>query len=252
MPSTTRWPSSPAATIPAPPMRSTRWPPAATSGRSTSSSRSRTATSITHPDGKAYIKDGAEYLDAATGEAGSPAKPDGIKKIRVNNRMRNAIAAALGALQLMSPDPAQAQRRRRGRLQVRATPPPCRRWTRRSPPRRTPTSSASRSRRAPPSSSTMNDASEEDKLAAVAVIRDRGDQDALALLHEPAGGHARDGARRRRQGDRRHQGLARSVGRRCRTSGTACRSARCCCSPPSASPSPSASWASSTWPMARW
>ena len=37
-----------------------------------------------------------------------------------------------------------------------------------------------------------------------------------------------------------------------RTSGTASRSARCCCSPPSALPSPSASWASSTWRMARW
>ena len=37
-----------------------------------------------------------------------------------------------------------------------------------------------------------------------------------------------------------------------RTSGTGSRSARCCCSPPSDWPSPSASWASSTWRTARW
>ena len=42
------------------------------------------------------------------------------------------------------------------------------------------------------------------------------------------------------------------IGTSRRTSGTASRSARSCCWPPSASPSPSASWASSTWRMARW
>src|SRR5581483_4469703 len=46
-------------------------------------------------------------LDAATGKpvAGSP--PEGLKTVRINNRLRRSIEAALGGLTLMSPDPAK-------------------------------------------------------------------------------------------------------------------------------------------------
>ena len=58
---------------------------------------------------RAYIKaaDGS-LLDAATGEA-APADlvPSALKPVRVNNRIRRAIEAALGGLTLMSPDAAR-------------------------------------------------------------------------------------------------------------------------------------------------
>ncbi|MDQ0473014.1 urea ABC transporter permease subunit UrtB [Labrys wisconsinensis] len=59
------------------------------------------------PAGKAvfYTRDGAT-IDAATGQAvASP--PPGLKKVRLNNRVRRAVEAAQGALTLMSPDPAR-------------------------------------------------------------------------------------------------------------------------------------------------
>ncbi|AWB22212.1 urea ABC transporter permease subunit UrtB [Methylobacterium currus] len=56
------------------------------------------------PDDKALaIKDGATLADARTGAA---IAPDGLKPVRVNNRVRRAIDAALGTLNLLAPDPA--------------------------------------------------------------------------------------------------------------------------------------------------
>ncbi len=56
------------------------------------------------PDDKALaIKDGANATDARTGAAVSP---DGFKPVRVNNRVRRAIDAALGSLNLLAPDAA--------------------------------------------------------------------------------------------------------------------------------------------------
>ena len=56
------------------------------------------------PDDKALaIKDGAKVVDARTGAAVSP---DGLKSVRVNNRVRRAIDAALGSLNLLAPDAA--------------------------------------------------------------------------------------------------------------------------------------------------
>jgi urea transport system permease protein len=85
-----------------------------------------------------------------------------------------------------------------------------------------------------------SDAPEVEKLDAVAVMKSRGDQEALALLtglpadQPPLVATAVTGAISSIQ------------------SNLACHSVRCCCSPPLGSRSPSASWASSTWPMARW
>ena len=84
-----------------------------------------------------------------------------------------------------------------------------------------------------------SDASDEEKLAAIEVLQERGGRDSLSLLtplltiEGPVGEAAHDAVSTIEE-------RPRAVGRRCRTSGTASRSARCCCSPPSASPSPSA------------
>lgn len=56
------------------------------------------------PDDKALaIKDGATTTDARTGAS---ANPEGFKPVRVNNRLRRMIDAALGTLNLLAPDAA--------------------------------------------------------------------------------------------------------------------------------------------------
>ena len=94
------------------------------------------------------------------------------------------------------------------------------------------------------------DARPKDKIAAIAVIRERGDQDALGLID----GLPADTPPAVRQAPARPAARSGQLGSgaHCRMPGTACRSARCCCSPRSGSRSPSASWASSTWRMAKW
>src|ERR1700704_2431841 len=59
-------------------------------------------------DKRGYIrKPSAGLLDAATGQPVSGAEPPGLGAVRVNNRVRRAIEAALGSLTLLSPDPAK-------------------------------------------------------------------------------------------------------------------------------------------------
>ncbi len=53
---------------------------------------------VTQPDGK--------VIDAATGTAVDKV-PDGAAAVRLNNRLRRAVEAALGGLTLLSPDPAK-------------------------------------------------------------------------------------------------------------------------------------------------
>jgi urea transport system permease protein len=57
-------------------------------------------------NGKVYFRDKADRLiDAATGEAA--ATPPELKPVRVNNRVRRAIDAAMGGLTLLSPEPSK-------------------------------------------------------------------------------------------------------------------------------------------------
>jgi urea transport system permease protein len=122
----------------------------------------------------------APLLDAETGQpAASP--PADLAPVRINNRLRRTIGAALGGLTLMSPDAdkryeaAQAVFKSRDATAL-------------------PTLEAAisketdvRVKRALMEARAAiillsSDASEDDKMAAVTVIRGRGDQDALALL----------------------------------------------------------------------
>ena len=52
---------------------------------------------------KVYIKTETGVLDAETGQPVTSA-PDNLDAVRLNNRLRQAVAAALGGLTLMSPD----------------------------------------------------------------------------------------------------------------------------------------------------
>ncbi|MCQ3942828.1 MAG: urea ABC transporter permease subunit UrtB [Alphaproteobacteria bacterium] len=129
---------------------------------------------------KIYIRTGeTAVLDAATGSA-APA-PAELKTVRINNRLRRAIEAALGGLTLLSPDPAkrfeaaQAVFKSRDAAALATLDAAIAKET------------DGRIRRALTEARAAvllykPDAAEADKLAAVAAVKARGDQEALALL----------------------------------------------------------------------
>ncbi len=80
-----------------------------------------------------YIKDKSDRLiEAATGQPMAGAAPADLAVVRINNRVRRAIDAALGALSSSRLIPPSASRRRRPYSSPRM--PMCsRRWMRRSP-----------------------------------------------------------------------------------------------------------------------
>jgi urea transport system permease protein len=129
---------------------------------------------------KIFIRDGARVVDAATGDAVASAPAD-LKPVRINNRLRRAIDAALGALTLMSSDikqrlaSAQAVFKSRDASALPALDAAIAKET------------ESRTKRALEQARAAvilykDDATEVQKLDAVAVIRDRGDQESIALL----------------------------------------------------------------------
>jgi urea transport system permease protein len=131
---------------------------------------------------KVFYKDAAGNLhDATTNEAVAGSGPADIDAVGVNNRIRRAIDAALGGLTLMSPDPAKrlesAQAVFKSR-EVNVLPAVEAALEKETNPRIKRVLNEARA------AILLNsdDASEADKVAAVAVIRLRGDQDSVALL----------------------------------------------------------------------
>jgi urea transport system permease protein len=131
---------------------------------------------------KVYIRETAgALLDAATGKpiAGDP--PSDLQRVRINNRLRRSIDAALGALTLMSPDPerrleaAHAVFKSKDASALPALEAAIAKET-------DPTVKRALIEARAAVLLLMPDAKEADKLDAVAVIRERGDQEALALL----------------------------------------------------------------------
>ena len=138
---------------------------------------------------KVYIRNAAGVMtDAATG-APSDAKADGLQTVRLNNRVRRALDAAVGALTLMSPDPAKRLDAAKAVFKSRES----------SALKALDTAIAKESEgrikralveaRAAVILNT-DSASKEDKLDAIGVIRQRGDQEARSLLvNIPANSH---------------------------------------------------------------
>jgi urea transport system permease protein len=129
-----------------------------------------------------YIKEASgKLLDAATGKPISGAAPADADVVRLNNRVRGAIDAALGALTLLSSnssvryDAAQAVFKSR---QASALPTLETAIAKEQDPN---VKRALAEARAAIILSAGK-ASDDDKLAAIDVIRQRGDQDALGLL----------------------------------------------------------------------
>ena len=123
-------------------------------------------------------KDGA-LTDAVTGAAASD--PLGLKPVRANNRVRRAIDAATGTLTLLDPDPrkrleaAQSVFRSRDASVLPALEIAIGKET---------DTRAKRVLTEARAAIVLGNpaAAENDKLAAIATLRERGDQDALALL----------------------------------------------------------------------
>jgi urea transport system permease protein len=131
--------------------------------------------------GKVFIKDKAgATLDAATGKPAADA-PANLKTVRLNNRLRRSVEAALGSLTLMSPDPArrleaaQAVFKSRDANALATLDAALGKET------------DARVKRALTEARAavilfQAGAAETDKIAAIAVIKDRADQDARGLL----------------------------------------------------------------------
>jgi len=130
---------------------------------------------------KVFIKDQSDKLiDAATGEAVAT-PPSDIEDVRLNNRVRGMLDAALGSLTLLAKEPskrldaAQAVFKSRDASALANLDKALEKET---DPRVKKALTEARA------AIILNsaDSSEEDKLSAIAVIRDRGDQDALGLI----------------------------------------------------------------------
>jgi urea transport system permease protein len=133
-------------------------------------------------DKKVFIKTKDDkLLDAATGKAFAETPPDDIDAVRVNNRLRSVIEAANGALTLMAPDAnrrydaAQAVFKSRDANALAALD------------KALAGEANARVKKAMLEARaaiilSADDASAADKVAAIAVISSRGDQDALGLI----------------------------------------------------------------------
>jgi urea transport system permease protein len=129
---------------------------------------------------KIYVREkSGRVLDASTGEAASA--PAGVKTVRLNNRLRRAIEAALGSLTLLSSDPgkryeaAQAVFKSRDAAALPTLDAAIAKETNSGVKRALTEARAAVVLYKP-------DASEADKLDAISTIKSRGDQEALALL----------------------------------------------------------------------
>ena len=133
-------------------------------------------------DKKVYIKTKDDkLLDAATGKPADGAPPDDIDNVRLNNRLRGVVDAAVGGLTLMAPDPNRRYDAAQAVFKSRAAsvlPALDKALAAETNPRVKKAMIEARAAIV----LTAEDSSPADKIAAIAVIRDRGDQDALGLI----------------------------------------------------------------------
>ncbi len=158
------------------------------------------------------VRDSARtLLDPLTGQALSGAAPDGLKPVRLNNRVRRALEAALGSLTLLSADPARrldaAQAVFKSR-DVAALPAVEAALAKETDPRIKRALGEARAAIL----FLKPDAPEAERVAAVEVIAARGDQESMSLLRSlpadaPLAVQASGGS-----GDRRSRARARVLG----------------------------------------
>ncbi len=135
------------------------------------------------PDRKVIYRDAAgKFFDAATG---APAASAAGEAVRLNNRLRGAVQAAVGSLTLLSADPAQRRRAAESVFKARdatALPVLEQALAKETDPR------VKRAFEEARAAIILTDdrQSEVSRLAAAAIIADASDQDALVLLRQMA------------------------------------------------------------------
>jgi urea transport system permease protein len=120
-------------------------------------------------------------IDAATGQAITGAAPTDLAPVRLNNRLRRIVEAALGGLTLMAPDPARRLDAAQAVLRSKdasALPALDQAIAKESDRRVKQALIEARAAVV----LYLDKAPDADKLAAIDIIRQRGDQDALGLL----------------------------------------------------------------------
>jgi urea transport system permease protein len=130
-----------------------------------------------------YKDQNDRLMDAATGAPFNGAAPGDLAPVQINNRLRRMLSAALGALTLMAPDPAKRLEAAQAVFKSRddAALPALEQAIAKETDARVKTAML-----AARASIVLNqdDASDADKIDAIAIIRGLGNQDALAMLTE--------------------------------------------------------------------
>ena len=134
-----------------------------------------------------WIKQGDAVLNARTGEAAAT-PPDGLKKVRLNNAVRRAIEAAMGSLTLFSADP--ATRASAAEAVFKSHDPAALPALTRALAKESDAGVRTAMEQARAAALLASpDSGEADRLAAVTVLRDRGDLEAQSQLDAVANGH---------------------------------------------------------------
>ena len=143
---------------------------------------------------------GLSLIDPSTGTATGEANAGELERIRVNNALRRALAAALGELTLFSPDP--ETRRKAAEAVFKSADPSALETLGRALERESDPKIISIMLQAQAVATLKSNASTSDKVAAIETIAARGDRDTLALLRSveastvpPLKTAAADGAR---------------------------------------------------------
>src|SRR5262245_5652021 len=134
-----------------------------------------------------FIKqEGGSFVDAATGKPAPDVMASGLRPVRMNNAVRGAVEAALGILRLFAPDP--AARYTAADAVFRSHDPAALPALDRALARETDAGVRRRMEQARAAALLFApDSSEADRVAAVAVLRARGDIDSRALLASLSG-----------------------------------------------------------------
>jgi urea transport system permease protein len=141
---------------------------------------------LVQPGGALFIREPGGALVSA--ETGAPADASGLRPVRINNGVRRAVDAAMGALRLFAPEPAVRAEAAEAVFKSRdaAALPALDRALAQE--HETGVRQAMQQARAAAVLASA-DTGEADKLAAIATLRSRGDLDARALLSSlPNGG----------------------------------------------------------------
>jgi len=133
------------------------------------------------PDAAIYIKTDDGYLDARTGAKAADVNEDDLNPVRVNNAVRRAVDAAMGSLNLFSPDPA-ARIKAAGEVFTARNPAALPALDRALAKEHDPAARVAMQQARAAAVLASPDSTDAARLAAIGVIRTRGDLDARALL----------------------------------------------------------------------